>query len=108
MKHACNLCGKPMQPVDDLEIRGIQELAGRKLRGWRCTCGNEHSNPEDVDVMVEYYKLKRTGVRVSLFKSGNSWAIRLPAPIVRALRLKPNAGFSLEVLEGKIILTPAG
>jgi hypothetical protein len=107
MKHPCNLCGKPMAPVGDIEIKGIQELAGRKIRGFRCACGNEHSNPEDVDVMVEYYKLKRSGVRVSLFRSGNSWAIRLPAPIVRALRLKPDAAFSIEVLDGKIILTPA-
>jgi hypothetical protein len=96
-----------MAAVGDIEIKGIQELAGRKVRGWRCACGNEHSNPEDVDVLVEYYKLKRSGAHVSLFRSGNSWAIRLPAPIVRALRLKPNAAFSIEVLEGKIILTPA-
>jgi hypothetical protein len=107
MKHPCNLCGKPMAAVSDIEIRGIRELAGKHVRGFRCSCGNEHSDPEDVDVLVEYYKLRRMGARVSLFRSGNSWAIRLPASLVRALRLGPDSAFSLEVQDGKIVLTPA-
>ena len=108
MKHKCNLCGKAMRPVEDIEIKGIQELAGKKIRGWRCACGNEHSNPEDVDVLVEYYKVKRAGMKVSLFRSGNSWAIRLPASLVRAMRLGRRAGLNLQVDGNRIILTPAG
>jgi hypothetical protein len=96
-----------MRPANDIEIRGIQELAGKKIHGWRCSCGNEHSNSEDVDLLVEYYKLKRRDLRVSLFKSGNSWAIRLPGALVRALRLGPKSGFHLEIQDGRIILTPA-
>lgn len=107
MKHTCNLCGKSMRPVGDIEIRGIRELAGRMVRGWRCACGNEHSDPADVDVIVEYYRAKRAGFRVSLFRSGNSWAIRLPAALIKALRLGKDSGFSLELDGNKIVLTPA-
>jgi hypothetical protein len=107
MSHKCNICGGTMKPANDIEIRGIQELAGRRIRGWRCACGNEHSNSEDVDLLVEYYKLKRRGLKVSLFKSGNSWAIRLPGALVRALKLGPKSGFQLEIQDGRIILTPA-
>ena len=53
MNHDCNICRKEMRPVDDIEIKGIKELEGKKIRGWRCECGNEHSNPEDVDILVE-------------------------------------------------------
>jgi len=106
MTHNCNLCGKPMLAVNDIEIKGIRELAGAKVRGWRCKCGNEHANSDDVDVIVEYYKILRSGVKVSLFKSGNSWAIRLPASLVRALHLKSKTGFSLQLVGETIILKP--
>lgn len=107
MTHKCNLCGKEMRPVDDVEIKGIKELSDKKIRGWRCECGNAHSNPDDVDILVDYYKALRAGAKVSLFKSGNSWAIRLPAALVRALRLKPSSRFSIEMAGNKIVLTPA-
>jgi len=106
MTHLCNLCGKPMRAVDNIEIKGIRELAGAKVRGWRCRCGNEHCNSEDVDVLVEYYKILRSGVKVILFKSGNSWAIRLPASLVHALHLKARSGFSLKLDGGTIVLKP--
>jgi hypothetical protein len=106
MEHKCNSCGKEMHPVDDIEIKGIKEIEGKKIRGWRCRCGNEHSNPEDVDILVDYYKALRLGVNVSLFKSGNSWAVRLPAALIRALRLKPSSRFSLAIEGKKIVLTP--
>lgn len=106
MRHTCNICGKEMQVVEDVEIKGIKELAGKKIRGWRCSCGNEHSNPDDVDILVDYYKALRLGVKVSLFKSGNSWAIRLPVSLVRALRLRTTSRFNLEIVGNKIVLTP--
>lgn len=107
MKHKCNICGKEMKLVDDIEIKGIKELEGKKIRGMRCECGNEHSNPEDVDILVDYYKALRLGINVSLFKSGNSWAVRLPAALIRALRLKPSSRFNLVIEDNKIVLTPS-
>jgi len=106
MTHKCNLCEKPMLAVDDIEIKGIRELEGTKVRGWRCKCGNEHCSSDDIDVLVEYYKILRSGVKVTLFKSGNSWAIRLPASLVHALHLKPKSGFSLKLIGETIVLKP--
>lgn len=39
MTHKCNVCGKEMKEVSDINLKGFV------IRGWRCECGNEHSNP---------------------------------------------------------------
>ena len=105
MSHKCNLCGKEMKPVDDMEIENIAELKGMKIRGWRCSCGNSHSHPDDVDVMVDYYRALRSGMQASVFRSGNSTAVRLPRAIVRLLKLDTKKKLKVETKGNQIILT---
>ena len=49
MTHKCNVCRKEMKIVNDIELKGFL------IRGWRCECGNEHSNPEDVDNIIKQF-----------------------------------------------------
>ncbi len=105
MVHKCDVCGKEMKKVNDIKIKDIKEVAGIKIRGWRCSCGNTHSHPDDVDVLVDYYKAVRSGMQASIFKSGNSTAIRLPKAIVRLLKLKYKTKLKVETKGNQIILT---
>ena len=105
MAHKCDVCGKEMKKANDIEIENIKELAGIKIRGWRCSCGNTHSHPDDVDVLVDYYKAMRSGMQASIFRSGNSTAVRLPKAIARLLNLKPKTKLKIETKGNQIILT---
>ena len=102
MKHKCNVCGKEMQKVNDIELYGF------KIKGWRCKCGNEHSNPEDVDNIVKLFKLSRKGAEASVFESGNSIAVRLPKAIVNLFRLKPKSKLIISTKENEIVLKVPG
>jgi hypothetical protein len=95
-----------MKAVKDIELDNIEQLKGIKIRGWRCpNCGNTHSNPDDVDVLVDYYKALRAGMHASIFKSGNSTAIRIPKAIARLLKLSPKKKLKVETKGNQIILT---
>jgi len=50
MTHNCNVCEREMTEVDDIDLQGF------KIRGWRCECGNTHSNSDDVDVIVKSFQ----------------------------------------------------
>ncbi len=89
MTHKCNICGKEMTPVEDINLKGFL------IRGWRCVCGNEHSCPDDVDNIVRYFKAIKKGIEATVYKSGNSYSLRLPKVIVDLCRL--NAGLKLPI-----------
>lgn len=79
-----------MKEVEDIDLKGFM------IRGWRCECGNEHSNPEDVDNIVRYFKALKKGVEATVFKSGNSLAVRLPKVIADLYHMNTNFKLSIE------------
>ena len=81
MTHKCNLCGKPMKAVDNIDLQGF------KIHGWKCRCGNVHSDPEDVDTIIKFLKFMKTDREAKMFKSGNSYAIRIPIQIAKLYHL---------------------
>ncbi len=96
--HKCNICGKEMEEVGDIDLKGFM------IRGWRCECGNEHSNPDDVDNIVKYFKALKKGVEATVFKSGNSISVRLPKVIADLYHLNANLKLSIETEPGEIRL----
>ncbi|MFU8767333.1 MAG: hypothetical protein ACNA7I_06680 [Candidatus Methanoperedens sp.] len=88
--HKCNICKKEMKAVDDINLKGFV------IHGWRCECGNEHSDPEDVDNIVRYFKALKNGVEATVYKSGNSISIRLPKVIADLYHLNANIKLSIE------------
>jgi len=97
MAHKCDVCGKRMREVDDIDLQGFL------IRGWRCACGNAHSNSEDVDAIVKFFRYVRKNKTVSIFKAGNSLAIRLPKPLVELYRLSPSSKLLLATKESELI-----
>lgn len=98
MTHKCNICGKEMKAVDDINLKGFV------IRGWRCECGNEHSHPEDVDNIIKYFKALKNGLEATVYKSGNSISIRLPKVIADLYRLNANLKLPIETEQGGIRL----
>ena len=87
-----------MKKVDDLEVKGFA------IRGWRCECGNELSDPEDVDNIVKFLRFIKKGKKVHVFRSGNSLAIRIPKPIAKIYDIKENDELLLSPKKKEIIL----
>jgi hypothetical protein len=96
--HKCNICGKEMNTVDDINLKGFV------IHGWRCECGNEHSDPHDVDNIVKYFKAMKKGVEATVYKSGNSISIRLPKVIADLYHLNSNFKLPIETEPGGIRL----
>ncbi|MFZ3058557.1 MAG: hypothetical protein WA102_02355 [Candidatus Methanoperedens sp.] len=98
MMHKCNICGKEMNEVNDINLKGFV------IRGFRCECGNEHSHPEDVDNIVKYFKALKKGVEATVFKSGNSISVRLPKVIAELYHLNTSLKLPIETEPGGIRL----
>ncbi len=98
MMHKCNICGKEMNEVNDINLKGFV------IRGFRCECGNEHSHPEDVDNIVKYFKALKKGVEATVFKSGNSISVRLPKVIADLYHLNTSLKLPIETEPGGIRL----
>lgn len=98
MKHKCNICGKEMKEVSDIDLKGF------RVSGWRCTCGNEHTSPEDVDKIVKYFKAVKKGMAAKVYKSGNSISVRLPKPVADIFQLRPKSTLRVETKKDEVIL----
>ena len=94
----CNSCGKPMKKVDDIDIKGFQ------IRGWRCRCGNELSDPEDVDNIVKFFRFIKKGKKVHVFKSGNSLAIRIPKAVAKVYGIHEDDELMISPKKDEIVL----
>jgi hypothetical protein len=87
-----------MKYVDDLDVKGFL------VRGFRCECGNAHSEPEDVDKIVKFfiYMKKQKGLKV--FKSGNSLALRIPKQIAEVYHLTPSSKLVLSPEKDQLVI----
>jgi len=87
-----------MKKVDDLDLKGFE------IRGWQCKCGNELSDPEDVDNIVKFLRFIKKGKKVRVFKSGNSLAIRIPKAIARIYNINEDDELLISPKKKEIIL----
>ena len=87
-----------MKKVDDLDLKGFE------IRGWQCKCGNELSDPEDVDNIVKFLRFIKKGKKVHVFKSGNSLAIRIPKAIARIYNINEDDELLISPKKKEIIL----
>lgn len=98
MNHSCNLCEKQMYEVNDIEIKGFM------TRGWRCKCGNVHSHPGDIDALVKFFRYMKLNKEISVFKSGNSLAIRIPKQVAVAYKITNKTKLVLKPEKDRIVL----
>ena len=54
MTHKCNICKKEMLSVDNIKLKEFL------IKGWRCDCGQIHSDPEDADKIIRYLRALNT------------------------------------------------
>ncbi len=102
MPHKCNICSKNMKPVNDIDLKGF------KVSGWKCSCGNVHTDPKDVDGIVKFFRYMKTSKEIKVFKSGNSLAIRIPKQIADIYHLTQKSKLILTPEDKKLVLEITG
>ena len=84
-------CGRWTKPK-------IFKIEGLKVRGSECPkCGEGYFNSQDAYILSEYRKVKDGHLEGKIAKSGNSYVVRLPIELVRAMRLEKGGTVQLKV-----------
>ena len=85
------ICGKWTKPK-------MFHIEGFDVRGSECPkCGEAYLNGEDSYRLSEFRKVKDAILEGKVSKSGNSYVVRLPIDLVRALKLKKGEKVRLSV-----------
>ena len=85
----------PVQCQCGQRFKAKSELAGKRVKCPKC--GEGYFNSHDAYVLSEYRKVKDEVLEGKVTKSGNSYVIRLPIELVRALGLKKGNTVQLKV-----------
>ncbi len=73
-------------------------IEGFDVRGSECPkCGESYLNGEDAYTLSNFRKIKDMIMECKIAKSGNSYVVRLPIDVVRALRLESGEKVHLSV-----------
>ena len=83
----------------------LLKIEGLRIRGSVCpTCGETYLNGEDAMMLSEYRRLKDSIVEGKVTISGNSFNIRIPIGLVRALGLKKGNKVNIRVNNPKELI----
>src|SRR3990170_1645538 len=70
----------------------VLRIEGLRIRGSECpNCGEVFLNGEDARLLWEFRRVKDSILEGRVTRTGNSYALRLPVALVRALGLQPGA-----------------
>lgn len=73
-------------------------IEGFQVRGSECPkCGESYLNPDDAYRLSEYRKIKDAVLDAKVAMAGNSFVVRLPIELVRAMGLKKGETVHLSV-----------
>ena len=96
------VCGKWTKPK-------IFKIEGLRVRGSECPkCGEGYFNPEDASTLSEYRRIKDEILEGKIAKAGNSYVIRLPIELVRAMGLEKGETVRLKLQGPKEVVLRAG
>ena len=83
----------------------LLKIEGLKIRGSVCPkCGETYLNGEDAMMLSEYRRLKDRILEGKVTISGNSFNIRIPIGLVRALGLKKGNTVNIKVNSPKELI----
>jgi len=83
-------------------------IEGLKIRGSMCPkCGETYLNGEDAAMLSEFRRLKDTLLEGKVVVTGNSYTIRIPMGLVRALGLKKGDKVAIKITGAKEIVVNA-
>ena len=95
----CPVCKKRTKPR-------IYVFDGIKVRGSRCPeCGEKYYDGGDMNVVLTINKLKSKGLYGVVIKTGNSFGIRLPKPIINIMGLNKGDKVNFKFESNRLILS---
>ncbi|VVB68156.1 Uncharacterised protein [Candidatus Norongarragalina meridionalis] len=90
MTMKCVKCGK-------LAKRASLRIEGTTVPGWRCSCGEEYLDADAAERLLALRKLDRQKLTAKVTQQGNSFAVRLPMALFRALGMKDKETLGIKV-----------
>ncbi|MDI6917891.1 MAG: AbrB/MazE/SpoVT family DNA-binding domain-containing protein [Thermoplasmatales archaeon] len=76
-----------------------------KVKGWRCSkCDENYVDEKNMGKAIEMNKIMSTTMFSKIYKSGNSYAFRIPKKAVDVLGLEVGKGLSMRITPESIIL----
>ena len=80
-------------------------VGSTKVKGWRCTkCDENYVDEKGMGKAIEMNKIMKTAMFSKIYKSGNSYALRIPKKAVDVLGLENRKGLSMRITPENIIL----
>jgi len=83
----------------------LLRIEGLRVRGSVCPkCGETYLNGEDAQMLSDFRRVRDSLLEGKVTRTGNSYAVRIPISLVRALRLQNGAAVRIRVRSPKEIL----
>jgi antitoxin component of MazEF toxin-antitoxin module len=80
-------------------------VGSTKVKGWRCSkCSENYVDEKSMEKAIELNKIMKTAMFSKIYKSGNSYALRIPKKAVDVLDLENRKGLSMRITPESIIL----
>ena len=93
----CRCGGKTVQT--EINVGSI------KVKGWRCSkCSENYVDEKSMEKAVEMNKIMKTAMVSKIYKSGNSYAFRIPKKAVDVLGLETGKNVSMRITPESIVL----
>ncbi|MCG2826295.1 MAG: AbrB/MazE/SpoVT family DNA-binding domain-containing protein [Thermoplasmatales archaeon] len=91
-------CGEKTMPVE-INVGSI------KVKGWRCSkCNENYVDEKSMEKAIELNKIMKTAMVSKIYKSGNSYAFRIPKKAVDVLGLETGKNVSMRITPESIVL----
>ncbi|PJB22126.1 MAG: hypothetical protein CO114_01700, partial [Euryarchaeota archaeon CG_4_9_14_3_um_filter_38_12] len=96
-KMKCRCGGK----TTEIEIN----VGNIKVKGWRCTkCSENYVDEKSMEKAVEMNRIMSAAMFSKIYKSGNSYAFRIPKKAVDVLGLETGKNVSMRITPESIVL----
>lgn len=80
-------------------------VGNTKVKGWRCSkCSENYVDEKSMEKAIEMNKIMKTAMVSKIYKSGNSYAFRIPKNVVDVLGLETGKNVSMRITPESIIL----
>ncbi len=80
-------------------------VGSTKVKGWHCPkCNENYVDEKSMEKAIELNKIMKTAMFSKIYKSGNSYAFRIPKKAVDVLGLETGKNLSMRITPENIIL----
>ncbi len=97
----CNDCGKEMERKEDLEFNQ------HEVSGWKCKCGEEIYDSEEVQKVLMLNKLKKKDIKAKLGRVRSNLILRLPKDVEETFGFEKGEEVQLVIEDDGVKVLPA-